>query len=61
MVRLVEEEYIAFCNGDDYWTDPNKLEYQLEKLLSNPRAGIVHTSFMILNEELVDAKPERDP
>jgi glycosyltransferase involved in cell wall biosynthesis len=61
MVRLVEEEYIAFCNGDDYWTDPNKLEYQLEKLLGNSRAGIVHTAFMILNEELVDAKPEREP
>lgn len=24
--------YIAFCEGDDYWTDNNKLEYQISKM-----------------------------
>lgn len=61
MVRFVEEEYISFCNGDDYWTDPNKLEYQLEILLANPRAGLVHTAFKILNEDEEDAKPHSEP
>ena len=61
MVRSVEEEYIAFCNGDDYWIDTNKLESQLEILLVNSRAGLVHSAFRILNEEIEDAKPESEP
>ena len=61
MVRFVQEEYIAFCNGDDYWTDPNKLEYQLELFLSNSRLGLVHTAFQILDEGFEGAKPQSEP
>lgn len=47
-----EAKYIAMCEGDDYWTDPLKLQKQVDFLEANDIYGLVHTDFYIYNEKL---------
>ena len=36
-------EFIAFCEGDDYWTDPEKLQTQYDSISVNEKCGLLYT------------------
>lgn len=50
--------YVALCEGDDYWTDEYKLQKQADALDANPQAFLVYTSFQVIDG---DGKPISRP
>jgi glycosyltransferase involved in cell wall biosynthesis len=45
-------EYVALCDGDDYWTDPYKLQKQINFLESNPEYSMAVHNALVIYEDL---------
>lgn len=53
-IRSLKEskgKYIALCDGDDYWIDPEKLQKQVDFMESHPDFSECFTNSYVLNTE----------
>jgi glycosyltransferase involved in cell wall biosynthesis len=51
-------KFVAFCEGDDYWHHPDKLQQQVDYLESHPECGLVYTSYDVYHVDKKETIPD---
>lgn len=52
LYEKAQGKYIAICEGDDYWTDPYKLQKQIDYMEANPKCGLCSHAVEKYDEKL---------
>lgn len=63
--QSIKGDFVAILEGDDYWTDPMKLQKQIHYLSEHPKCGMCYTDCSInggrkgFTKSVLDLKPNR--
>ncbi|UTA68392.1 glycosyltransferase [Emticicia sp. 21SJ11W-3] len=51
IIKACKGDYVALCEGDDYWTDPLKLQKQFDFMEANKSYMICHHNMQVIYED----------